>query len=130
MLHTSSHWKLVFWSGFATFGIGAIAGLVAERSEYDSLYYLFLGGVFVGSITLLVSYIALALFVRASSAIAGGAISLLLAFFVSISFEHWGGSVNIHVNSGVVFMFFGTVAALGGLLSLAIGIVRMASSPE
>jgi hypothetical protein len=78
----------------------------------------------------LVSYVALALTTRPSSAIAGGAISLFLALFVRVAFERFGVAVSIHDGAGIVFMAFGAIAGLGGILLLVIGVARMASLSE
>ena len=120
----------MFWAGLAMFAIGAIAGLLAEWSQYRALYLLFLGGIATGAITSLMACVALAVTATSTSVVAGGAISLFLAFFVPMAFEQLGGSVNVHDSTSIVFMLFGTVAGLGGILLLVIGIVRVTSSPE
>jgi hypothetical protein len=129
MIQRSSRWKIVFWVGLAMFGMGALAGFLAERSPLDALSLLFLGGIATGAITTLLACVALAVPAKASSVIAGGATSMFLAFFVPMCFEQLGGSVNVH-GAGVAFMLFGTVAGVGGILLLAIGVVRLTSSAE
>jgi hypothetical protein len=126
----SSGWKIVFLVGLATYGIGALGGFLADRSKSNIFNFLFLGGIVIGSIVSLVAYVALALTTRASSAIAGGAISLFLTFFVPMAFEHFGVPVNIHDSAGIVFIAFGTIAGLGGILLLVIGVARIASLSE
>jgi len=74
--------------------------------------------------------VALALTLRAGSAITGGSISVFLAFSLAQAAEHFGWSTNIHGSVGIGAMLFVAIVGLGGALLLVFGFARMADSAE